>query len=152
MIHTRETLYAAIFAYFAALTVGGSPAFRNATRRVAQWEKYLPEEQPALLMRQRNEVAEHRKFMPTKWVLNIDLLVYVHTAASIDNSVIPSQLLNPLLDVIEDALTIDDILNSSCTLGGLVSYAAIDGTVDIHLGSLDDSAAAIVPVRILVNT
>ncbi len=148
---TREPIYAALFAFFAGLTSGGSPLFKTATRRPSHWEQVPAEDQPALLLRPRNEIAEHVKFRPTKWVINFDLLVYVNTGASTDDSVIPSQMLNPLLDAIEGALQPDDSVTGTCTLGGLVSYAAPHGATDIHLGSLGDEAVAVVPIRVLVN-
>jgi hypothetical protein len=148
---TREPIYAALFEFFSGLTAGGSPLFKVATRRPDHWEAFPPEEQPALLMRQRSEVAQHRLMLPTKWTFNLDLMLYVHTGASQDTTVIPEQLLNPLLDAIEASFAVDDLPNNACTLGGLVSYAAIDGTVEEFLGSSGDQAVAIVPIRILVN-
>jgi len=42
----REDIYAAVFAFFTALTVGGSPAFKMATRKLRVWEE-VPTERPA---------------------------------------------------------------------------------------------------------
>lgn len=147
----REPIYSAVFAYFAALTVGNTPLFKSATRRIATWETAAPEDQPMLLMRQRSEVAEHKKGLPTKWTLNVDLGLYVHTGGQNDPTIVASQVLNPLLDAIEAALTIDDLQNQACTLNGLVSRCSIEGVVDISLGSLGDEAVAMVPLVILVN-
>lgn len=149
---TREPIYAAIFAFFAGLTTGNAPLFKTATRRPTTWESVPPEDQPALLMRQKSELGEHRKYLPTKWTLHLDLLLYVHTGAGTDHDVIPSQLINPLLDAIEASLVIDDVVNNVCTLGGLVSYCAIEGSVEIFLGNLGDEAVAIVPIKVLVTT
>jgi hypothetical protein len=148
---TREPIYAALFAYFAALTSGGSPLFRTATRSPKHWDSVDPENCPALLMRQRNEIAEHRKFLPTKWTMNLELLIYVHTGQSIDPTIIAAQVLNPLLDAVEASFIVDDIQTNSVTLGGLVNYAAINGATDIYLGSLGNDAVAVVPVRVLYN-
>lgn len=147
----REPIYAAVFAYFAALTVGGSPAFLKATRRLDTWENVGKEEQPALLMQQRREVANYRKGLPTIWTLDVALFLYIHTGADNDKTLIPSQILNPLLDAIENSLTIDDHSNNACTLGGLVSHCAISGSVEIFQGNLGDEEVAIVPLNILVT-
>lgn len=149
---SRETIYSGAFAYFSGLTSGGSPLFNTATRKLKTWEQVPPEDQPALLFRQRNELAEARKNLPTKWIFNADLYLYVHTGAQSDPDVTPSQLLNPLIDAIEASLTIDDFIDQRCTIGGLVTYIAIDGALDYHLGAFGDEAVAIVPIRIVVNT
>ena len=104
---TREPIYAALFAFFSALTVGGSPAFKFATRIPKHWEDVAPEDQPALLLLPRTETAQRKKGLPTIWTLELDLLLYVTTNGSIDSAAIPSQILNPLLDAIEAALAID---------------------------------------------
>lgn len=148
---TREPIYASLFAFFAALTVGGSPAFVTATRQVKTWEDVPPEDQPALLPLPRRETAQRKKGLPTIWTLDVDLLLYVHTGAQNDPSVTPAQLLNPLLDAIEASLTIDDVMNNACTLGGLVSHCAINGPIELFLGSLGDEAVAIVPLQLLTS-
>lgn len=148
---TREPIYAAVFAFFAGLTAGGSPLFKTATRKPSTWEDVTPEDQPALLLRQRSEIAERRKGLPTKWTLNLDLMLFVHTGAQNDPTLIPAQILNPLLDAIEASLAVDDPSNNACTLGNLVSHCAIHGAVEIFLGSLGDEAVAIVPIEILVS-
>lgn len=148
---TREPIYAALFAFFAALTVGGSPAFKTATRKVKTWEDVPPEDQPALLLLPRREPAQRKKGLPTIWTLEVDLMLYVHTNAQNDPDVIPHQLLNPLLDAIEASLAIDDVMNNACTLGGLVSHCAIEGAIEIFPGSLGDEAVAIVPLQLLTS-
>jgi hypothetical protein len=146
----RETIYASVFAFFSALTAGGSPLFKSATRSLTTWESVSPDDSPALLTRQRAEQADRKKGFPTKWTLHMDLFLYAHTGANNDPSIIPAQVLNPLLDAIEASLAIDDQSNAACTLGGLVSHCAINGTVEIYQGNLGDEAVAIVPIEILV--
>jgi hypothetical protein len=147
----REPIYAAVFAFFSALTVGGAPAFKTATRKVKTWEEVAPEDQPALLLLPRREPAQRKKGLPTIWTIEADLLLYVHTNAQIDPDIVPHQILNPLLDAIEASLAIDDVMNNACTLGGLVSHCAIEGAIEINLGSLGDEAVAIVPLSILTS-
>lgn len=143
----REPIYAAVFAFFAALTVGNAPAFAIATRKLRTWEDTAPEEQPALLVRQGKEAANYRKGLPTIWTCDIALLLFVHTNAQLDGAVIPSQILNPLLDAIEAAIVVDDLSNNSATLGGLVSHCAINGDITYFEGTMGDEAVAVVPIQ-----
>lgn len=149
---TREPIYAAIFAFWSALTIGGSPAFKLATRKLKTWEDVSAEDQPALLQLQRRETVTKPKTLPAKWKFSIDLYLYVHTGAQQDSNVVPSQLLNPLMDAVEAALEIDDKSNDACTLGGLVSHCFIDGAVEIFEGNLGDQAVCIIPLTVVVPT
>ena len=148
----RENIYAAIFAFWSGLTVGGSPAFKFATRKLKTWEDVEAENQPALLQLQRRETVTKPRGLPAKWTLSIDLYLYVHTGALMDTDIVPSQLLNPLMDAIEGAMTIDDMSNDACTLGGLVSHCYIDGAVETFEGNLGDQAVMIIPITVVVPT
>lgn len=148
---TREPIYAAVLAFFAALTIGGAPAFKTATRKWKTWEDLPKEDQPALLLRQVTETARYRKGLPTIWQCDIALMLYVSTNAQMDEAVVPSELLNPLLDAIEAAIAIDDPANNAATLGGLVSHVAIQGDIAIFEGTLGDEAVAVVPIQFLTS-
>lgn len=147
---TREPIYAAIFAFWSNLTVGGSPAFKLATRKLKTWEDVEAEDQPALLQLQHRETVTKPRGLPAKWTFSIDLYLYVHTGAITDTNIVPSQLLNPLMDAVEAALVIDDKSNDACTLGGLVSHCFIDGAVEIFEGNLGDQAVMIIPLTVVV--
>lgn len=148
----RENIYSAVFAYWSGLTIGGNPAFKTATRKLTVWENVAAEDQPALLQLQKSETVNKPKGLPARWVLSVELYLYVHTGASNDNSLIASQILNPLLDAVEAAITIDDVMNSACTLGGIVSHCYIDGAVEVFEGNLGDQAACIIPITVVVPT
>jgi len=148
----RESIYAAIFTFWSNLTVGGSPAFKSATRKLKIWENVEPEDQPALLQLQRRETVTRPKGLPARWTLTVDLYLYVHTGANNDPSVVPSQLLNPLMDAVEAAMIVDDVGNNAVTLGGLVSHCFIDGAVEIFEGNLGDQAVCIIPLTVVVPT
>lgn len=148
---TREPIYAALFAFFSALTQGGSPAFKLATRRLTTWDNVQAEDTPTLLMVQRSEVANYRKGLPTIWTLNVALYVYVNTGAGIDPTAVPSQLLNPLMDLVESSFTIDNMTTFSSTLGGLVSHCAISGPIEIFEGDMGNDEVAIVPIQLLTS-
>jgi len=147
---TREPVYAALFALLSGLTSGGTPLFRTATRKLTTFESFPNEDQPGMCMHARTELAERRLGLPIKWTLNIDVYVYVHTGAQVDPSIVPSQILNPLLDAIEAALAVDNILANSCTLGGLVTSCTVSGTTYIYPGINSDDAVAIVPIQIVL--
>lgn len=153
MSFTSEPIYAAVFAFWQALTVDGVPLFKTATRKAKLWVTDTdPSECPMLLQMQMNQVAQtYRKGIPPVWRCEIRLYLYVHTGASADSSVVPSMLLNPLIDAIRDALRPDNGVEPVCTLGGLVSHCAIEGAIDIYEGDLADDAIAIIPVFFLVS-
>lgn len=144
---TREPIYQGLFEFFSVLAVGTAPAFKTATRKLKHWEEVQPEDQPALLVRQDLERAERRKGLPTKWTGRLWLALYVHTGAHIDPGVVPSQLLNPLVDAIEAAITPDDIGNYAATLSGLVSHIAIEGDIQYFEGNLGDEAVVLIPIQ-----
>ena len=146
----RENIYASVFAFFSALTVGGSPAFKTATRKLRTWEDVPSEDQPALLQLQVGETIAKTKGLPAKWTLSIELYLYVHTGQLTDTTLVASQLLNPLIDSVVNSLTIDDINNDACTLGGLVSHCYISGTIRTFEGNLGDQAACIIPINLVL--
>lgn len=139
----REQIYSALFAKFSALTVGGTPAFKTASRKLKHWSDVPPTDQPALFVAQRNEVAATVPGMNTVWTFSVDVYLYVHTQA--DPSKAPSEILNPLLDAVVAALAPDPITNK-CKLGGLVEHAWIEGAIETDEGTLGDQAVAVIPV------
>lgn len=150
----REPIYAAIFQYLAGLTAGGAPLFATATRQLTTWEDVPPESQPALLMQQEQEASQYVRGLPTTWTGRVRVYIYVCTQSALDPSVVPAQLLNPLLDAVEAALAPDKFPQDSDgvdTLGGLVSHMAIEGTIEIFQGDLGSEAVAVVPISFLVS-
>lgn len=148
----RENIYSAVFAYFSNLTIGGSPAFKLATRKLDVWEGVEFEDQPALLMLQKSEFITKPKGLPAKWTLSIDLYVYVHTGAMNDNTIVPTQLINPLIDLVEASIALDDVFNNACTLNRTVSHCYIDGSIEMFEGNLGDQAVVIIPIIVVVPT
>lgn len=148
----RETLYAAVFAKFATLTSGGSPLFKTAERKLRHWNEVATEECPYLAMTQISEIFESRRGLPQRIQLVTRFHIYVKTQATQDSSIIPAQLLNPLVDAFCAALSIDDMKNFVCTLGGLVSHCWIEGQTETSEGLLGDTEVCSIPVQILVPT
>ena len=149
---SRESLYAAIFAKFAGLTFtsGTKTAFGYVSRRLYHWEDLELDDFPALMQVQTREIVKQSRGLPPAWTLSMSLYIYVRTEAQSDAVVIPSQLLNPIMDAIDNALRPDDLKSGTCTLGGLVSHAWISGPVETSEGNLGDLEVAVVPLEIVV--
>jgi len=150
---TRETIYAALFARVATLKVGGVPLFKTVERRVRHWTEVDASAQPYLGATQDTETKTQVKRMPSRWVFRVCLYIYVHTGAADDTSVVPSTLLNPVLDAVEEALRpteVDDNQDLVNTLGGLVADCKIIGTIETSEGMLGNQEYALVPVEIVV--
>jgi len=146
MNQSRETIYAALFAL-----VSGSASFTTASRKLRHWSDVAIEEHPALFQRQVDETRLVQRGVPPKIQLHVELYIYVSTLAQqLDPAVVPSQLMNPLLDALDAALVVDDLSNNVLTLGGLVSHCWVDGKTENFEGMLGDQAVAIIPVSILV--
>jgi hypothetical protein len=148
MTPSREKIYAALFDKISTLSPAGSALFTTVDRRLRHWSDVQIEEHPALFQSQMNEVLTQTRGIPAKHVLNVSLYVYVHTEAQQDKDVVPSSLLNPLIDAIEESLAPDNS-DGTCTLGGLVSHCWIEGTIETSEGALGNQEVAIVPIHIL---
>ena len=148
MISSRETIYAALFALAAQ-----SAGYVTTSRYLQHWSEVSPEAQPALYQRQVSESVARVRGVPQQMTLNVEIYIYVRTNAQmLDPTIVPSTLMNPLLDALETALapTGKDLQLQTQTLGGLVSHCWINGTTEIFEGFLADQAVAIVPISILV--
>jgi hypothetical protein len=148
----RELIYSTLFTRLSTLTSGVSPLFMYATRNLFLWEKAAPEDMPAILQTQRTEAVTKVRGRPPIWELKVNVFVYVYTGNLGDSSVVPSTLLNPLIDAITDALSPDDLSNEAYTLGGLVSSCYIDGTLETFEGNLGNEAMVIIPITMTVPT
>jgi hypothetical protein len=149
---TRESIYAAVFARFAALSFvsGSATTFVTVSRKLQHWEEVEAEGYPALFQVQTTETVEQKRGLPPKWTLGILLYIYVRTQAQSGENVIPSQLLNPILDAVDGALRHDDLAAGTCTLGGLVSHAWVSGPVETSEGQLGDLELCVIPIEMLV--
>jgi hypothetical protein len=140
---TREPIYGALFA-----RVAGAANFVTAERRLRHWSGMAPAEQPALFMRQKQEVAKVPTLgAPTVWTLIVELYLYAHSS---NRYVAPATILNPLIDAVEATLAplaatgLQDL-----GLPAIVQHAYIAGKIETDEGVLRDQAVAIIPVEIL---
>ena len=140
---TREPIYAALFAL-----VAGAADFVTVERRLRHWSDLTPAEQPALFVRQKQEVASAKTLgAPTVWTLVVDVYVYAHAS---DPYVAPATILNPLIDGVEAALAPAAVTGvQDLGLPSMVQHAYIAGKITTDEGVLRDQAVAIIPVEIL---
>jgi hypothetical protein len=140
---SREPIYAALFERAA-----GATHFVTVGRRQRHWSEMTPAEQPALLMKQKSEVAlVPAPGAPTVWTLAVELYVYAHAG---DPYVAPATVLNPLLDAVEAALAPSPATGmQDLGVPAMVQHAWIAGKIEITEGVLRDQAVAVIPVEIL---
>lgn len=154
----RENIYAALFARVAAATwsplggVGGPTTWGKTGRKILAPNQIPADNMPALFQVQVGETVVRQTNLPPKYTLHAELHVFVTTLARQDLTIIPSSVLNVVLDAIETALEPQgaDGTMERCTLGGLVYTCRILGKIEIFEGDLGDLGVAVVPVEILV--
>ncbi|MEW6563320.1 MAG: hypothetical protein AB1400_08845 [Pseudomonadota bacterium] len=137
---TREPIYAALFNLLQNL-----PGIVTASRRLRHWNDVPRANQPALYMVQKSESAQTITGQPTKWLLRLNVYLYVNTA---DRTQSPAEVMNLLLDAISAALEPPPAIGKQ-TLGGLVYYCRIAGEIQTDEGALGDQSVAIIPVELL---
>jgi hypothetical protein len=143
MIHTRESIYAALFS-----RVSTAALFKTIGRRYKPFTEIAPADQPALFQVQRKEESQTQTGQPTIWKFHVDLVIYVNSGNEMDTVV--SSLMNPILDAVTGLFDPDASTNfGKQTLGGLVHYARVSGPIETDEGVLDRPAYAIIPIEIL---
>lgn len=142
----REAIFVALFGLLSAV-----PGFKVRERRLRHWNDVPDAEQPYLCLAQAGQTAvqgDPAKGVPTKWTLEADIYLYARTTGDL----VPSSVLNPLVDAVEDALQPQYPDVEKCqTLGGLVQHCWIEGNIETDEGTLGDQAVAIIPIKILVT-
>ena len=134
----REAIYSALFDL-----VCTAPGLVTTSRKLKHWDDVGPSEMPALFQAQGQQTALQMTGLPARWELTAKLYLYVSTQGAVS----PGEVLNPILDAIATALDLTPI--GPQTLGGLVHYARIEGTIETDEGTLGNLAVAIIPVKIL---
>lgn len=135
----REPIYAALFALVAA-----AAGIKTSSRRIKSFADTAAGDTPAVFMEQKKEQSVVGTNMPGKWSLHVDLVVLVNTGGN-DPNVIPTTVLNPIIDDIVTKLVPPAPLPEQ-NLGGLVTRCRVDGTIEIVEGAQGDQALAIIPV------
>jgi hypothetical protein len=135
----REAIYSALFTLAAS-----APGLITTSRKLKHWNDLSASEMPALFLTQGQQTPATVTGQPTRWELNATLWVYVPTLGA--NS--PGEVLNPILDSICKNLDYP-FPGQPQTLGGLVQYARIDGTIETSEGTLGDIEVVRIPVKML---
>jgi hypothetical protein len=138
----REPIYAALFELLRNV-----PGVVTSSRILKHWNDVPPEQQPALYMAQTGEVAQARTGVATKWLLQVDVYVYVRTSGG----KVPGTILNGILDGIEAALPLHPVTGMHTLDVPGVEWARLEGAIDTDEGTLGDQAMAIVPIQILAT-
>lgn len=135
----REAIYSTLFALATS-----APGLVTTNRKLQHWSDVSPSARPALFMAQKRETAMNTTPVPTKWLLEVDLYLYVSTIGATS----PGAILNPILDAIAAKLDYQ-FAGQPQTLGGLVQWARIEGSIETDEGTLGNDAVAIIPVKML---
>lgn len=149
----REAIYSAL-----AARLQGVPGIVTFSRVWQHWDDVPPLKQPALFMPQGNETPTNAKGQPPAWRLTPALYIYARRDTNPDAS--RATNLNALLQAVEAALERqpDEVAPFGgpeewfTTLGGLVSYCRIGGTIETDEGIMGGQAVAVVPLDILATS
>lgn len=139
----REAIYQALFTL-----VDGLAQFKTKGRRLKAFTEIPAESQPAFFQVQQGENADVKEGAPNRWLLNVSLVVYVNVGES--DETVSTTALNPILDAITSALE-PTPSGGRQTLGGLVRYARISGSIEIDEALLGAQVMAVIPVEILTE-
>ncbi|HTX50259.1 MAG TPA: hypothetical protein VME40_12820 [Caulobacteraceae bacterium] len=140
-----DDIYQALFDLASGLSWStGSLVFTS--RRVRTFED-LPA-QPALCQAESDETLSDVTGMPAITTLGASWLI-CHQAGR-DESVIPAQTTNAILDAVKALFADPTQPDFAQTLGGLVHKCWIEGRIQKFQGDLDGQTLIVVPIKILV--
>lgn len=120
----------------------------TAARALKDLTMVSPEDTPALFQLQTGETNQQTRGLPTKWTLMADIYIYINT--SNNPYLIPSQLINPIIDQVEAMLPPSQDAEYTETLGGLVNRCWMSSPVRIFEGDIGTEAAVIIPIAMIV--
>lgn len=138
----REAIDAALFAKLSAI-----PGFATTSRRLKHWNDVPPDQQPYLCQAMGSQSVSRVTGQPARWTINLKVYMYV-TAPETES---PGSSINPLIDAVEAALEPAFAAIPVQTLGGLVEFCRISGTIETDEGTLGMQAVAVIPIEILVT-
>ena len=139
---TREPIYSALFSL-----LQNAANFTTVSRKLKHWSDVSQNQQPAIFMAQRDEMAITQTGQPTVWTLHVDVYIYAH---SNDPNQSAAPQINALLDAVVAALSGPN--DNRQTLGGLVHYARVDGKIQTDEGWLGEQSIAVIPIQIKIST
>lgn len=144
----RKAIKTALFNLIAAAQFdlgAGVVGFTTASPKLKHWNDVPATQQPAFFLSQGPQMPlpPPAPGAPHAWHLDFTARIYVNTAGDTD----PADALDPILDAIEGKFTSAAALPQ--TLGGLVQWARIEGTIETFEGTLGDQEVALIPIRAL---
>jgi hypothetical protein len=141
----REAIYSALFTLVTSVT-----GLKSSGRLLKHWSDVAPADQPALFQVQKTENGQRISGFPTKWLLSVELYLYVRADPN-DKDNPPAKSINQILDAIEQKLESAFPASGVQTLGGLVTYCRIEGTIETDEGKLGEQSVVIIPIQILAT-
>lgn len=138
----REAIYSALFTRLSEIA-----GLKTKSRILKHWNDVPTEQRPALFMSQGPESPQTQTGQATKWLLSVDVYVYVHT----DGTNPPGTVMNPILDAIEAIFPLHPITGKHTLDAPGVEWARIEGQIQTDEGTLGNQAVAIVPIHILAT-
>jgi hypothetical protein len=144
----RKAIKTALFNMVAAAQFdlgSGLVGFTTASPKLRHWNDVQTGEQPALFLSQGPQMPlpPPAPGAPRAWHLDYTIRIYVKTEGDAD----PADALDPILDAIEAMFVSASALPQ--TLGGLVQWARIEGTIETFEGTLGDQEVGLIPLRVL---
>ena len=136
-----ETVFAALYTQ-----LSGVATFATSGRRLVNVQDLNPEQFPAAFQLEGKQSWKFTPNAPPVLTLRATWVLYTFQT---DPNAAQSTPLNLLLDAVRSALQ-PPAGQIKQTLGGLVEYAAIDGTVEIFEGVLGERAVALVPITLVM--
>ncbi|GHH09360.1 hypothetical protein GCM10008023_05950 [Sphingomonas glacialis] len=135
----REPIYAALFAL-----VSSVQGLKTTSRKLKHWNDVQASAMPALFQAQTAQMSNGADFLPVRWTLGALLYLYVSTKGA-DN---PGSVVNPIVDAITHLFE-PNAVGGGQTLGGLVQWARIGGTIETSEGTLDNLEVIQIPIHML---
>jgi hypothetical protein len=136
------TLPATATATGVAMTTG----FLTFGRRFRHWTDVTA--QPALFLRDGDEELEYHNIILQRQTIQAEIWIYSRAGDNPDLA--PATALNNLLDAVQSAFAPDSPSIGRFTLGGLVEWCRLSGSIMKSPGDLDGQAIALADVEIIV--
>ncbi len=148
----RDPIYATLLAQLTAL-MAAPYNVAVVSRGFVPWD--AADTQPAIYVVPVTESGEYKRGLPTKWLLKIDIYVYVRWTDSVQQGVTALAQIMDGIDATLSPLGVNGGIRSDNgfvnNLGGLAVYCALSGSADISGGFLNQSqTVARMPVEVMV--
>jgi hypothetical protein len=150
---SREAIYSALFdrlaeAYF-PIPIMGNITWMGMARKWID-PAQIPSDQQPFLCQSEGGVEDYTWQGPgfgPKRILTASLFGFCRVNSG-DGQELGSTYLTSMLEAIENALAPDTLDRGTCSLGGIVIWARIEGKILKVPGDLDPQALLLVPIRI----